>query len=67
MKKIIFLIKSKCSLEVVFLFLYIKIKNFFLKNKIKKYKLLHRKLLKNKKITNDYFSLNGYNFYICLS
>ena len=62
MKKIIFLIKSKCSLEVVFLFIYIKIKNFFLKHKIKKYKLLHREFLKNKKITNDYFSLNAYDF-----
>ena len=67
MKKIIFLIKSKCPIEIVFLFLYIKIKNFFLKKKIKKYKLSHRELLKHKKITNDYFSLNAYNFYICLS
>ena len=67
MKKIIFLIKSKCSPQVIFLFLLIKIKNFFYKKKIKKYKLLHRELLKNKKITNDYFSLNAFNFNLCLS
>lgn len=67
MKKIIFLIKSKCSKEVIFLFLLIKIKNFFLKKKIKKYKILHREFLKSQNTTVDYFSLNAYNFYICLS
>jgi hypothetical protein len=67
MKKIIFLLKSKCSTQVILLFLLIKIKNFFYKKKIKKYKLSHRELLKHKKITNDYFSLNAYNFNLCLS
>lgn len=67
MKKIIFLIKSKSSLAVIFLFFLIKIKNIYLKKKIKKFKLLHSELLKFKKVTNDYFSLNAYNFYLCLS
>ena len=66
MKKITFLIKSKCSFEVIFLFLITKIKNFCFKKK-KKYKLMHRDLLKYKKITNDYFSSNAYNFNFCLS
>ena len=67
MKKIIFLLKSKSSIEVIFLFLIIKIKNLFFKKKIKKYKLIHQDLIKNKKITNDYFSLNAFNFNLCLS
>jgi predicted O-methyltransferase YrrM len=67
MKKIIFLIKSKSTFEVIFFFLLKNIKNIFFKNKFKKFKLLHREFLKNKKITEDYFSLNAYNFHLCLS
>lgn len=67
MKKIIFLIKSKSTFGVIFFFLLKKIKNIFFKKKFKKFKLLHREFLKSKKITKDYFSLNAYNFYFCLS
>jgi len=40
-----------------------KISNIFTKRKIIKYKKKHQIFLKDKKITNDFFSSNTYNFY----
>ena len=63
MKKIFFLVHSKCSLEIIIKFIEGKIKNIFLKKKIKKFKRENKKFLKTKKISNDFFSSNAYFFY----
>jgi hypothetical protein len=67
MKKIFFLFKSNASINTIFFFLYKKLLNIFFKKKSKIFKLLHKNFLKKKKITLDYFSLNAYNFYLCIS
>jgi len=67
MNKIIFLKQSKAPLKVIFYFLIQKVKNIFVKSKIKKFKKNHKQFLKDKKITNDYFSMNSFNFYRYLS
>ena len=67
MKKILFLLKSEASIGTIFFFLYKKLLNLFLKKEIKKFKLKHQHSLSKKKITLDYFSLNAYNFYLCIS
>ena len=63
MQKIIFLIKSKASFKIIFFYFYQKLLNIFLKKKIKAYKKQNQNFLKNKKISNDYFSMNAFNFY----
>ena len=67
MKRIFFLFKSGASINTVLFFLYKKLLNIFLKREIKRFKLNNRIFLEKKKITRDYFSLNAYNFYLCLS
>jgi DNA-binding transcriptional regulator YiaG len=67
MKRILFLFKSGASINTVLFFLYKKFLNIFLKREIKRFKINNRLFLIKKKITRDYFSLNAYNFYSCLS
>jgi predicted O-methyltransferase YrrM len=67
MKKIIFLINSNSSFHIIVFYLFNKIKNFFFKRRIIKFKKLHQLILCDKKITNDYFSSNAYYFYYYLS
>ena len=62
-KKILFLLRSKASLKIFVFFFLSKISNIFIKKKIIKKKRSHQLTLKNKKITNDYFSAHAYNFY----
>jgi predicted O-methyltransferase YrrM len=45
------------------LFIYHKLINIFLKNKIKREKNLSRKILKSLNITSNFFSQNSYNFF----
>lgn len=66
MKKLIFLFYSKADLVIFFNFIFNKIKNIFYKKKILEYKKNHKKLLLTKKITEDYFSSNAFNFYYFL-
>ena len=61
--KILFLIKSKASLNIILIFFKTKILNIFIKNKIKERKKENIVFLKNKNITTDYFSSHAYNFY----
>ena len=63
MKKIIFLIKNKSKLNIVIIFLIQKFLNIFIKKKIKSFKKKNQIFLKNKRITNDYFSMHSYNFF----
>jgi predicted O-methyltransferase YrrM len=66
-KDLIFLLKNKTKTKVIILFLFNKIFRIFLKSKIKKFKRDHKIYLLKKKVGNDYFSMNSYNFYKCLS
>ena len=66
-KKLIFLLNSKASTNVIFIFLSSKLFNIFKKKKIIIEKRKHRLLLQNKKINNDYFSAHAYNFYFYLN
>ena len=63
MNKIIFLIKNNASLKVIMIFLKHKFLNIFCKKKIKHFKKENQIFLKQKKISNDYFSMHAYNFY----
>ena len=63
MKKIIFLIKNKSKINIIMIFLIQKFFNIFIKKKIKSFKKRNQIFLKNKKITNDYFSMHSYNFF----
>ena len=63
MKKIIFLIKNKSKLNIIIIFLIQKFLNIFIKKKIKSFKKKNQIFLKNKRITNDYFSMHSYNFF----
>lgn len=65
--KLIFLLKNRASLRVIFSFTKHKILNILIKRKIIKFKRRHEKIIKNKKITNDYFSPHAYNFYYYLN
>jgi len=67
MHKIFFLYKSKSSLKIYFYFLRTKLLNIFFKRKIIHLKKKHEALIKNKKITNNYFSSHSFNFYWYLS
>jgi len=66
-KDLIFLLKNKTKTKIIILFFFNKIIRFILKSKIKKFKREHKTYLLNKRISNDYFSMNSYNFYKCLS
>ena len=66
-KDLIFLLKNKTKTKIIVLFFFNKIIRFFLKSKIKKFKREHKTYLLKKRISNDYFSMNSYNFYKCLS
>ena len=61
--KVYFLHKCKSSLLVIYIFLLSKIKNVFIKSKIKYEKKNHKIILSNKIISNDYFSAHAYYFY----
>ena len=61
--KLIFLAKNNSSTIIYLNYLFYKITSMFYKSKIKYFKKLNKKILKNKKISNDYFSMNAYNFY----
>ena len=60
--KLFFLYKSESPFIVIYIFLISKIKNIFLKLKIKKEKRNHKIVLSKKIISNDYFSPNAYYF-----
>ena len=66
-KKIIFLFKSEARIEIILLFLFQKITNIFIKNKIKLEKRYFLKLVSKSKISSEFFSVNAYNFYKHLS
>jgi len=61
--KVSFLYKCKSSLLVIYIFLETKIKNIFIKSKIKYEKKKHKIFLSKKIISNDYFSANAFYFY----
>ena len=63
MKKVIFLFKNKSKFLVICHFLFGKFTSFFYKKQQISYKRAHQYLLKNKKITNDYFSKHSFYFY----
>ena len=63
MKKIIFLIKNKSKINIIMIFLIQKFFNILIKKKIKSFKKRNQIFLKNKRITNDYFSMHSYNFF----
>tara|TARA_B100001027_G_scaffold213446_1_gene184170 strand:- start:510 stop:1199 length:690 start_codon:yes stop_codon:yes gene_type:complete len=67
LEKIIFLYKSNTNIYVILLFLSQKIRNLFLKKKIKIEKRFFLKLISNLKISSEFFSLNAYNFMTVLS
>jgi len=60
--KLSFLYKSKSPFIVIYIFLTSKIKNIFLKSRIKKEKRKHKIILSKKIISNDYFSANAFYF-----
>ena len=62
-KKIFFLYKCKSSFLVIYIFLATKIKNIFIKSKIKYEKKKHRIFLSSKIISTDYFSSQAFYFY----
>jgi predicted O-methyltransferase YrrM len=61
--KIIFLYKCKSSFLVIYIFLVSKLKNIFIKSKIKHEKKKHKIILSAKIITKDYFSAHAFYFY----
>lgn len=67
LKKLIFLFKSNTNFKIILLFCYQKILNLFSKNKIKEEKKYFKNLIKNLKVSSDFFSVNAYNFYKNLS
>jgi predicted O-methyltransferase YrrM len=60
--KLFFLYKSESPFIVIYIFLISKIKNIFLKSRIKQEKRSHKIILSKKIISNDYFSANAYYF-----
>ena len=66
MKKLTFLYYSNAQLSIFFNFFLNKIKNIFFKKKILYFKRKHKKFLLSKKITEDYFSSNAFNFFYFL-
>ena len=61
--KLSFLYKSESSFIVICIFLLSKIKNIFIKSKIKNEKKKHQIILSKKIISNDYFSSSAFYFY----
>lgn len=61
--KLSFLYKSESSFIVIYIFLLTKIKNIFIKAKIKNEKRKHKIILSKKVISNDYFSSSAFYFY----
>jgi hypothetical protein len=61
--KLSFLYKSESSFMVICIFLLSKIKNIFIKSKIKNEKKKHQIILSKKIISNDYFSSSAFYFY----
>jgi predicted O-methyltransferase YrrM len=61
--KVSFLYKCKSSLFVIYIFLASKIKNIFIRSKIKYEKKKHKIILSKKIISNDYFSSHAFYFY----
>ena len=61
--KLSFLYKSESSFIVICIFLLSKIKNIFIKSKIKNEKRKHKVILSKKIISNDYFSSSAFYFY----
>jgi hypothetical protein len=62
-EKLSFLYKSESPLIVICIFLLSKIKNIFIKSKIKNEKKKHKIILYKKIISNDYFSSSAFYFY----
>ena len=62
-KKIFFLYKCKSSFLIIYIFLATKIKNIFIKSKIKYEKKKHRAFLTSKIIGADYFSSQAFYFH----
>jgi len=60
--KLSFLYKSESPFIVIYIFLISKIRNIFLKPRIKKEKRKHKIILSKKIISNDYFSANAFYF-----
>jgi predicted O-methyltransferase YrrM len=60
--KLSFLYKSESPFIIIYIFLISKIKNIFLKSRIKKEKRKHKIILSKKIISNDYFSSNAFYF-----
>lgn len=67
MNKIFFLIKNNTPFYIILIFLINKLSRMFVKRKIIKFKREHEKNIRNKKISNDYFSSHAYNFFIYLN
>jgi len=65
--KVSFLYKCKSSLFVIYIFLASKIKNIFIRSKIKYEKKKHKIILSKKIISNDYFSSHAFYFYNLLT
>jgi predicted O-methyltransferase YrrM len=61
--KVSFLYKCQSSLFVIYIFLASKIKNIFIRSKIKYEKKKHKIILSKKIISNDYFSSHAFYFY----
>jgi len=61
--KLSFLYKSESPLIVICIFLLSKIKNIFIKSKIKNEKKKYKIILSKKIISNDYFSSSAFYFY----
>ena len=65
--KLKFLLKNKTPIYSIFSFVLHKMLNIIIKRKIIRFKRKHEETIKNKKITNDYFSPHAYNFYYYLN
>ncbi len=66
-KKFFFLYKSKANKLIYLSFIITKLKNIFLKRRIKLNKRIHINFLTRKNITHDYFSSHTFNFLSILS
>ena len=65
--KLSFLYKCKSSFLVIYIFLITKIKNIFIKSKIKYEKKKYKIILSKKNISHDYFSSHAFYFYDLLN
>lgn len=63
LKKIFFLIQSGTSTKVIYKFIICKILRIFNKSKVRKEKKHYKSLLKNLKVSSDFFSTNVYYFF----